>query len=238
MVVSVSRKPHSVFQWLMAGVVLLSGSFSGVSHAQSGRELQWSESAKPLTIFQPGDAVRIQIWELYQEESRRNLNLSGDYPINPEGFVIMPVIGEVRVKGLTVYELIQSLQEKLRAYLRDPLVYVRPLIRVTMQGEFNRPGSYRVDPSSSLWDLVALAGGPTAYCNLERMRMERGGEIVIKRLLESFERAYSLEEVGIESGDQIIAPPRGGVDVRTLIAVINLLTSLLLLYFRVRTGRW
>jgi protein involved in polysaccharide export with SLBB domain len=146
------------------------------------------------------------------------------------------LIGEIRVKGLTVYELMQTLEENLKAYLRNPYVSVRPLIRVVLQGAFNRPGSYRVDPQSSLWDLVALAGGPTANCNLEKMWAERGGKTIIKKLLTAFEKGYSLEEVGIESGDQIIAPVRRGLDLNFLIGLINLLASVVLLYLRLRTG--
>jgi polysaccharide export outer membrane protein len=190
-----------------------------------------------LTIFQPGDAVRIQVWELYQEE-RRNLDLSGDYPINPEGFIIMPIIGEVRVKGLTVFEVMQTLEERLKAYLKNVYIYVRPLIRLTLGGAFNRPGSYRADPQSSLWNLVAQAEGPARDCDLRRLRVERGGKVVLDNLLASFEKGYSLEEVGIESGDQIVAPFRRGLDIRLLMIVVNLFASMVLLYLRLKTGQW
>jgi protein involved in polysaccharide export with SLBB domain len=203
--------------------------------AQTGYEPRWSKSAKSLTIFQPGDAVRIQVWELYQEQ-RRNLNLSADYPINPQGFIIMPLVGEVKVKGLTVYELMQTLDTKLSQYLKNPYIYVSPLIRITMQGAFNRPGSYRVDPQSSLWNLVALAGGPRADCNLKGIWVERGGRRAIKNLLESFEKGYSIEEIGIESGDQIIAPPRRGLNLGMIIGIVNLMASLVLIYIRIRYG--
>jgi polysaccharide export outer membrane protein len=211
--------------------------FKDQSHAQTTNQFQWSNSVRSLTIFQPGDAVRIQIWELYQEE-RRNLNLSGDYPINPEGYIIMPIVGEIRVKGLTVYELMQALEEKFTAYLRNPYIHVRPLIRITMQGSFNEPGAYRTDPQSSLWDLVALAGGPDQRCDLRKMRVERGGKVVIKNVLSSFEKGISLEEVGIESGDQIIAPPRGGLNLGFFIGIVNLFASITLLYLRLQSGHW
>ena len=232
------RSNKIVFQCLTAILFLFAVHFSESSFAQSFNEVQWrSKSAKTLTIFQPGDAVRIQIWERY-EEIPRNLNLSRDYPINPEGYIIMPLIGEVKVNGLTVYELMQLLEEKFKAYLKNPYVDVRPLIRVTMQGAFNRPGAYRVDPQSSLWDLVELAAGPRMDCDLKRMSVERGGKVVIKRLLNSFEKGYSLEEVGIETGDQIIVPRRGNLDLGVILGMVNLATSVVLLYLRLRFGSW
>ena len=206
--------------------------------SQSFNTTEWRrKTAKSLTTFQPGDAVRIQIWELFEDE-RRNVNLSRDYPINPDGYIVMPYIGELRVKDLTVYELMQILEEKFSEYLKNPYVYVRPLIRVTMQGAFNRPGSYRTDPSSSLWDLVALAGGPRQDCDLKRMNVERGGKVSIKKLLFAFEEGHSLEDVGIESGDQIIVPRRRSLDLGIILSLVNLATGLALLYLRLRFGVW
>ena len=227
------KKRAKIIQY--AGVVVLLCIVNGGAnlYAQSELDLKWSKTASSLTVFQPGDAVRIQIWELYEEE-RRNLNLSNDYPINAEGYIIMPLIGEVKVKGLTSYELMQYLEERFRAYLRNPFVYVRPLIRLVLQGAFNRPGAYRVDPSSSLWDLVALAGGPDRGCDLQAMWVERGGRVVIDDLLNSFEKGFSLEDVGIESGDQIMAPQRTGLNLGLIFSMINLVTSVVLLYLRLR----
>jgi protein involved in polysaccharide export with SLBB domain len=229
-------KRHKISKYLSLACFLMTIHATLALHAQSDFETRWSKTASSLTVFQPGDAVRIQIWELYEEE-RRNLNLSNDYPINADGYIIMPLIGEVKVKGLTAYELMQYLEERFRAYLRNPFVYVRPLIRVTMQGAFNRPGSYRVDPASSLWDLVALADGPDRGCDLEGMWVERGGKVVIDELLNSFEKGYSLEDVGIESGDQIMAPHRAGLNFGLILSIINVVTSVVLLYLRLRY-RW
>jgi len=225
-----------IFQYVMLFLFLCNLMLYREGNGQANMQFR-SKSAKSLTIFQPGDAVRIQIWELY-EEARSNFNLSGDYPIDPEGFIIMPLLGEIKVRGLTVYELAQTLQEKLKAYLRNPYVLVRPLIRLTMQGSFNRPGSYLVDPASSLWALVAQAGGPSSNCDLHGMTVERGGQVVLRKLLQGFEKGISLEEVGIESGDQIIAPARSVFDLSLMIGLINLLASVILLYLRLRTGSW
>jgi protein involved in polysaccharide export with SLBB domain len=201
--------------------------------AQNQTDVLWSKSAKSLAVFQPGDAVRIQVWELYQKENR-NLPLSGDYPINPDGMIIMPLLGEIKVKGMTNYELMQILKDKFANYLNDPFIYVRPLIRITMQGAFNRPGAYRADPSSSLWDLVQIAGGPDSNCDLNRMRVERGGKVVIRKLLSSFEKGYSLDDVGIESGDQIVATWRSSWDVNRLLNLINFIATISLLLLRLR----
>lgn len=226
----------SVFIRFVAASLVVFMVFSEFCYAQSFNSTEWRrKTAKSLTTFQPGDAVRIQIWELFEEE-KRNLNLSRDYPINPEGYIIMPFLGEVKVKDLTAYELMQILEQRYSEYLKNPYVYVRPLIRVTMQGAFNRPGSYRTDPSSSLWDLVALAGGPRQDADLKRITVERGGKVVIRDVLNAFEKGHSLEDVGIESGDQMIVPRRRQIDLGIILSIVNLATSLALLYLRIRFG--
>lgn len=231
-----ARTVHAVSKCFIAVFALSLLALGGGLPAQTnGTGSLWSKSAKSLTIFQPGDAVRIRVWELYQEQAA-NINLDGDYPINQAGYIIMPLLGEIKVRGLTVYELMTALTDKLKQYLHNPYVEVHPLIRLTMQGAFNKPGSYRVDPSSSLWDLVAEAGGPSPYCDLKRIVVERGGKAVIKDMLQSFENGYSLEEIGIESGDQIIAHGRGGLDFSMLLVLINLFTSMFILYLRLHYG--
>jgi len=196
----------------------------------------WRKSAGSLTIFQPGDAVRIQVWELYEQHT--NLNLTGDYPISPEGTIILPLVGEIKVKGLTVFELMQTIENKLRAYMRNPLVYVYPLIRVTLQGAFLRPGSYRVPPTSSLWDVIALAGGPRGDTDLNKLQVERGGKVVLNDLLNSFEKGYSIEDIGIESGDQIIAQTRTRLSIHVILGFVNMALTLALLYIRIRYRTW
>lgn len=187
-------------------------------------------------VFQIGDGVRIRIWQIWERGSSSrgsNIELSGDYSIDGRGYIDLPIIGKVKVTGLRPKQVAELLKSKYSAYLREPVIIVRPLIRVTMQGAFNRPGSYRIDPESSLWELVALAGGPNQTCDLKRMRVERGGKVVIKNLLKSFERGYSLRDIGIRSGDQILAPNRSRFTIRTLMGYLSFAMSAALLYLRI-----
>lgn len=235
-------KRRTVFQHVIAVFFLWNMVLSHEVTAQIQADQQLGRSARSLTVFQPGDAVRIQIWELrlrQEQNERRDLNLNGDYPINPEGFIIMPLIGEVRVKDRTIYEIRQSLEEKYSLYLQDPYVYVRPLIRITLLGAVNQPGSYRADPASSFWDLIAAAGGVGSRADLKRMHVERGGKVVIKDvLLNRYEQGISLEEIGIETGDQIYTPAQRGINLMFLIQLIGLFTTITLLYLRLRSGYW
>lgn len=193
------------------------------------------QSMRSLTIFRPGDAVSVVVWE-YLYEERRNLDFSGTYSINPEGNVALPLVGEIKIKSLTLDEVTKLITDKYGEYLRNPYVYVRPLIRITMQGAFIRPGVYRIDPSRSLWDLVAKTNGPRSGADLNRLQVKRGGEVIIKGLLNAYEKGFSLEEIGIESGDQVILLPRSRITLRFIISMIQLGATLALLYLRLKRG--
>ena len=65
--------------------------------------------------------------------------------------------------------------------------------------------------------------------------MELGeSEKVIENLLKSFENAISLEEVGIQSGDQILVPSRGGFQLKDVLTYANFAASLVLIYLRIQ----
>jgi len=188
--------------------------------------------------LQAGDAVRIFVWQVGQQNAKKDLSdlLSDDYVIDGKGYVIFPIIGRIKVKGMTVAHLEEKLVEQYKPYMKDPIIVITPLIRVVMIGAFNKPGSYRIDPKSSLWELVELAGGPNEGCDLRKMKVERGGEVVVDNLLKSFEQGYSLDDVNIRSGDQIIAPYRRRIGFDYIRRYLSFIMTAALFYVRVKEG--
>lgn len=214
-------------------LIILCLLFSSTSWAQgSSNQLVRGK----ISTFNPGDAVRITIWQLWSGGDKNNLlaNFNQDYPIDGDGYIWMPVIGKLKVTGLSTESLTEVLREKFNPYFKEPVIIVVPLIRVTMQGAFNKPGAYRIKPTSSLWELVELAGGPGEACDLNKMWVERGGKVVNKKLLASFEKGYSLEDIGIRSGDQIIAPTRTRGGLNRFLNYASFAMSTILLYLQIR----
>jgi polysaccharide export outer membrane protein len=69
-----------------------------------------------------------------------------DYIIDKNGEIDFPVIGKIKLVGLSPEETKIFLSEKLSNYLKDPIINIR--IRnftVTVLGEVNRPGTYPVN---------------------------------------------------------------------------------------------
>lgn len=218
----------SLFLIMILGIifVLTSQGFSQSRHyARKGRY-----------TFQPGDGIRVKMWQLVPQETGANpaSRLSDDYTIDGDGFALFPIVGRIKVKGMTPERLIEVLNEKYSPYLREPVIYVIPLIRVLLKGAFIKPGAYRVKPNSSLWELIEYGEGPSDQCDLKKLSVERGGQIVISDLLNEFEKGYSINDIGIQSGDQVVAYEKGGINFRQVRDYLTFIMTSVIFYMRLK----
>lgn len=186
-------------------------------------------------VFQPGDGIRLKVWQLIPQDVGANLakELNTDYTIDGDGYALFPIVGKIKVTGMTPDKLTNELEEKFSPYLKEPVMFVLPLIRVILNGSFLRPGTYRVKPNSSLWEAIELAEGVTTDCDLKKIRVERGGKVVKTDLLSQLENGYSISELGIRSGDQIIAPDKGSISFRQIRDYLTFFMTAYMFYTRV-----
>jgi protein involved in polysaccharide export with SLBB domain len=104
----------------------------------------------------PGDKVRVTV---FGEQ-----DLSGEYQLDGNGNIRVPLLGMIRAVGYTVGQLEQALRAGLVPnYLRDPRINVeitnyRPIYVV---GAVQKPGQYTYVNDMTLLNAVALAGGFT-----------------------------------------------------------------------------
>ena len=59
----------------------------------------------------------------------------------------------------------------------DVLFVPGALERMTLLGEVRRPGSYSIEPGSTLMDVMAAAGGPTEWADMGAVRVYEGGNV-------------------------------------------------------------
>jgi polysaccharide export outer membrane protein len=138
----------------------------------------------------------------------------------------LPQIGVVPLAGVLRAELPGRLTEVLRRYLRAPVVHVRSMIRVSVEGEVNRPGFYAIAPEMPVIDAFTVAGGLTREARLEKMRVERDGAVVLTgRPLERAVRSgHSLDALNLRAGDRVYIPRRP--DFTRTAQVITILLSI------------
>ncbi|MCD8186555.1 MAG: polysaccharide biosynthesis/export family protein [Rikenellaceae bacterium] len=72
------------------------------------------------------------------------LNITG-YLVDRDGYINFPVLGRIKVGGMTKMEATEYIQNGVSEYLKDPTVNIRFLnFKVTVLGEVVRPGTYSV----------------------------------------------------------------------------------------------
>lgn len=187
-----------------------------------GAALAQTPAGSESQSLQPGDLLEVKIW--------REEDLSGDFTVDINGAITLPLLGEKQVVGIPVSRLRDMLIEEYRVHLRNPSINITPRRRVNVLGEVQRPGTFSVDPTVSLAGTVALAGGTTSEGDLRRIRIVRDGAIIRERV----GAGETLNTADIRSGDQIIVERRGWFDrnstfvVSMLLSVTSIITSIIL----------
>ncbi len=157
-----------------------------------------AQTPTPVTgaALLPGDVVSVDIW--------REPDLSGQFIIDEDGEVTLPLLGTLLVTGIDTGELRDQLIEQYNEYLVNTSVNVVLLRRVNVLGEVRMPGQYTVDATQSVADLIARAQGITQEANADDIRLLRGGQVTRANL----NGTLTLNSAGIRSGDQIFVGRR------------------------------
>ncbi len=104
----------------------------------------------------PEDLLQISVFDVEE--------LNTTVRVRPSGFISLPLIGAVKVAGLTEEEVKEALTKRLDEYLRVPQVHVfveeYGAHRVSVIGEVFKPGSYALKRNDySIIELISEAGG-------------------------------------------------------------------------------
>lgn len=133
-----------------------------------------SDTKEPQEILETqytlgsGDRVKVNV---FGEE-----DLSGEFQVDGSGYISLPLIGEIRVKGESVRTLERRIEERFSdGYLIDPRVSLevlnyRPFY---ILGEVNSPGKYEYVSGINLFNAVAMAGGYTHRARRNRAEITR-----------------------------------------------------------------
>ncbi|SEG18377.1 polysaccharide biosynthesis/export family protein [Flavobacterium urumqiense] len=67
------------------------------------------------------------------------------YLVDSKGNIDFPILGQLKISGLTRSEVLRLLQDKIAVYVKNPIINLRILnFKVSVQGEVNSPGTYAV----------------------------------------------------------------------------------------------
>ena len=134
----------------------------------------------------PGDTVHVTVFQ--------QPDLTTDARINETGSIAMPLVGVVKISGLSTSDAAKTIADALKEgqYLKTPQVAVALTTvrsrQVSMLGLILHPGRYPLEESHSrLPDLIAAAGGIAAGGSEEVVVIRDGKQQKVNALAKEFE---------------------------------------------------
>ncbi|WP_420601466.1 polysaccharide biosynthesis/export family protein [Flagellimonas sp.] len=168
-----------------------------------------------------------------------------DYLVDKEGEIDFPVIGKVKIAGLSQEEAKILLKDRLSEYLKNPIINIRLRnFTVTVLGEVNRPGTYPVNGEQiTIMEALGLAGDLTIKGirkNVMVIREFNGAKVYYKIDLTS-KKAFQSPVYYLTQNDVVYVEPNqsavssSSLDQRTNIGITiasTLITTTVLLITR------
>ena len=157
----------------------------------------------------PGDVLDVRV---YGED-----DLSKHFTLNREGELIVPYVGRVGVKGLTVSQIAVELESRLRdGFLVDPQVTVQVFEYkakpIQILGEVEEPGIYYLRGESNVQTILARAGGSAENVTQARVVRDQGGRVESFLVdLESLSQGDGTGTLRLQAGDTIHVLPAARV---------------------------
>lgn len=177
-----------------------SASTASTSNAANNQSL---ESALQYRIGEQ-DVLVITVW--------REPELSATVMVRPDGKITLPLINDVDAGGLTTEELKALLTDKLRPLVNQPqvTVAVREINsrKVFVIGQVAREGSYRINSSSTVLQIIAEAGGLRDFANRKGiyvLRHQNGGQVKLHFNYNNVVRGKD-DNIQLHPGDTIVVP--------------------------------
>lgn len=173
---------------------------------------------------------------------------SSGYLVEADGTINFPLIGEIKVAGMTRRQLVSLIQSRLEKgnYIKDPVVTVRFLnFHISILGEVNRPGTYNISTERiTLFEALSLAGDLTIHGRRNRVAVVRetnGVRTILYHDLRSRD-IFQSPDYYLKQNDMVYVEPNRVkaessvqnqfTNVGTWISLISFLASMSVLIFK------
>lgn len=133
---------------------------------------------QPVYRLAAGDKVAVQVFG--------QTDMSGQFDVNADGNISVPLIGSVPASGRTVAELTGDLRERINRFIVNPrfTVDIVTYRQVFVLGEVQKPGGYPYNVGLTVQQAVALAGGFTRRAITDK--------VVLTRQMDSGPKEYGV----------------------------------------------
>jgi len=203
------------------------------------------ENKKSPYRLQPADILSVQIKSSAEKEVSGIFNLASQnsmyatqqslfldgYSIDGNGRIVLPILGELTVKDLTVDEAQKFIQLNVNKYLNNAIAIVKLIsFKVTVLGEVKNPGYYFVyNNQATTLEALGMAGDLTTFGNRKNIKLIRqkptGSEVILMDLTDP--NLLKSEYFFLKPGDVLYVEPLKARSKRSNLEVLSVVFSAL-----------
>jgi polysaccharide export outer membrane protein len=171
--------------------------------------IQRLRSEHPELRFVPDDIISVQVYKVKEFGIRAR--------VDQAGFIQLPLVGNVRVQGLTNTEAKQQIAEVLRSsgMIKEPQVTLfleeSPSRYISVSGSVAKPGRFPAFGDQTLLGVLAAAGGLTADAGHIVTVLRPGFEGPVTLAVSADSKTASEIDVPLFAGDTVMVPKSGVV---------------------------
>lgn len=218
---------------------------------------EFFKPAQDTIILETNDVISVTVNHLQLSEQENYSGLEADanarlgvrhpfligYPIDDNGNIDIPTIGQVNVLGLTLFEAENTIRERAKLYYPDPNVKVFLMSYfVTVLGEVNNPGRYPVyNNSITIFDALGLASDMTDLADRNDVRIlrRRGGVNHLYHMNLNNDDILAMKSLYMQPDDVVLVTPLKAKkfirrDPQTVLNTIGTAISLVTLYLLIK----
>jgi polysaccharide export outer membrane protein len=184
-------------------------------------EFPQSLKTAPLLVCKSGDVLDVKVYSINHdvvEPFNQFLNSAAiedqrlrGYMIDEQGFVSLPLLGKLKVVGLTFGEVETLISQKLKDFVKDPVVSVRIInFEISILGEVSDPGVILLnDAQTNIIELIAMAGDLTSQANKVDVMVVRevNGKKIEYHLDLTSKNLFEKEGYYLQQNDIVYVPP-------------------------------
>jgi polysaccharide biosynthesis/export protein len=180
-------------------------------------------AAQETAVVQNDAGYRINGGDLLHISVYGEQNLDKDVPVQPDGGVAFPLVGNLNARGMTLKELQGKIADNLRESqyfpnLTDNEVTVSMVKAtgnsVSVVGQVKAPGTFAYDTQLDVMQALSLAGGLTPFASKSKIKILRrdtaGTQTAILFDYSEVEDGEQLEKnILLRGGDVVVVPQAG-----------------------------
>jgi polysaccharide export outer membrane protein len=172
------------------------------------------DTLTPEYRIAPGDVLQVFVW--------REAELTREVRVRPDGYVTVPLLGDLFAVSKTLKGLGAELTQALSKFVQAPVVTVTlgesSTLRLYVVGEVMKPGEFPLLGRTTVMQALALAGGFKEYAKTDEIKVLRqelsvtagrpkSREVVMPFNFKAIAQGQNLQQnYALKPGDVIVVP--------------------------------